>query len=87
MVSCLSLGISATRPSAQAPALTALLVVAAGLRSTGVLDWVGNRLLGSAVDERLHYVAGLYWYNEETTGEVLVNFLGPFDPAVAILPD
>lgn len=26
----------------------ALLVVAAALRSTGVLDWVGNRLLGSA---------------------------------------
>lgn len=32
--------------------IAALLVVAAGLRSTGVLDWVGNKLLGGAHNER-----------------------------------
>ncbi|MCH5375141.1 MAG: SLC13 family permease, partial [Planctomycetes bacterium] len=32
--------------------IAALLVVAAGLRSTGVLDWVGNRLLGGARNEQ-----------------------------------
>jgi len=32
--------------------IAALLVVAAGLRATGVLDWVGNRLLGGARDDR-----------------------------------
>ena len=31
--------------------VAALLTVAAGLRSAGVLDWVGNKLLGSAVTE------------------------------------
>ena len=30
----------------------ALLIVAAGLRATGVLDWVGNQLLGRAMSER-----------------------------------
>ena len=28
--------------------IAALLVITAGLRSTGVLDWVGDKLLGSA---------------------------------------
>jgi di/tricarboxylate transporter len=32
--------------------IAALLVVAAGLRSAGVLDWVGNKLLGRAETER-----------------------------------
>jgi di/tricarboxylate transporter len=32
--------------------IAALLVVSAGLRSTGVLDWVGNRLLGRAQSEQ-----------------------------------
>ncbi len=30
----------------------ALLTVSAGLQSSGVLDWVGNKLLGTAVDEK-----------------------------------
>jgi di/tricarboxylate transporter len=30
----------------------ALFAAAAGLRNTGALDWLGNRLLGSATDER-----------------------------------
>jgi iron complex outermembrane receptor protein len=41
------------------------------------------RINGSAVSDRLQYVAGLYWFEEETTGETTVNFLGPFDPALA----
>jgi len=32
--------------------IAGLLVVAAGLRSSGVLDWVGNKMLGSAETER-----------------------------------
>ncbi|MBC8356042.1 MAG: anion permease [Planctomycetes bacterium] len=32
--------------------IAALLVVAAGLRSSGVLDWVGNKMLGSVETER-----------------------------------
>ena len=32
--------------------IAALLAVAAGLRSTGVLDWIGERLLGTAETER-----------------------------------
>lgn len=41
------------------------------------------QLTGSAVNDRLHYVTGLYWFQEETKGETTVNFLGPFDPALA----
>jgi len=41
------------------------------------------QLLGSAFDDRLQYVTGLYWFREETGGRVNVNFLGPFDPAVS----
>jgi iron complex outermembrane receptor protein len=41
------------------------------------------QLTGSAVDDRLNYVAGVYWFNEKTKGETTVNFLGPFDPALA----
>jgi iron complex outermembrane receptor protein len=40
------------------------------------------QLSGDAQDDRLHYVTGLYWFQEKTTGETTVNFLGPFDPAL-----
>ena len=43
------------------------------------------QLIGSAFDDRMQYVAGLYWFSEETSGRTNVNFLGPFDPAVADL--
>ncbi len=41
------------------------------------------QLTGDAVDNRLHYVAGVYLFNEQTKGETTVSFLGPFDPALA----
>tara|TARA_R110002110_G_scaffold205066_7_gene417287 strand:- start:443296 stop:445761 length:2466 start_codon:yes stop_codon:yes gene_type:complete len=41
------------------------------------------RLTGSAIDDRLQYVAGVYWFEEETKGEKTVSLLGPFDPALA----
>lgn len=40
------------------------------------------QVTGNAFGDRLNYVAGLYWFSEETTGETTVNLLGPFDPAV-----
>jgi iron complex outermembrane receptor protein len=40
------------------------------------------QLTGSAMNERLQYVTGLYLFSEKTTGETTVNFLGPFDPAL-----
>ena len=40
------------------------------------------QLTGNAINDRLHYVAGLYWFSEKTKGETTVNFLGPFDPAL-----
>jgi iron complex outermembrane receptor protein len=43
------------------------------------------QLIGAGFDDRLQYVAGVYWYSEETEGRVNVNFLGPWDPAVADL--
>lgn len=43
------------------------------------------QLIGSGFDDRLQYVAGLYWFQEETGGRVNVNFLGPYDPAIANL--
>ncbi|MAC33010.1 MAG: hypothetical protein CME38_05320 [Haliea sp.] len=43
------------------------------------------QLIGSAVDERLQYVAGLYWFREESDGRETANYLGPFDPALANL--
>ncbi|MBT4518960.1 MAG: TonB-dependent receptor [Halieaceae bacterium] len=43
------------------------------------------QLTGSAFDDRLQYMAGLYWFNEQTDGRVNTNFLGPFDPAIANL--
>ena len=41
------------------------------------------QITGSAVNDRLNYVAGFYWFDEETTGETTVTFLGPYDPALA----
>lgn len=41
------------------------------------------QLTGSAADERLQYVAGLYLFKEKTSGETTVNLLGPFEPAIA----
>lgn len=38
------------------------------------------QITGSAANERLQYVAGLYWFKEETKGETTVNFLGPYEP-------
>lgn len=43
------------------------------------------QVTGSAADQRLQYVAGLYWFQEETVGETTVNFLGPYDPAISNL--
>ncbi len=40
------------------------------------------QLTGDAYDQRLQYVAGLYWYREETAGRIDANFLGPFDPSL-----
>ncbi|MBN7798900.1 TonB-dependent receptor [Parahaliea mediterranea] len=43
------------------------------------------QLVGSAFDERLQYVTGLYWFSEETQGRINLNYLGPFDPAIGNL--
>ena len=43
------------------------------------------QLTGSAFDDRLQYVAGVYWFKEETDQRRTVNLLGPYDPAVADL--
>jgi iron complex outermembrane receptor protein len=40
------------------------------------------QLTGDALGDRLHYVTGLYWFSEKTTGETTANFLGPFNPAL-----
>ena len=40
------------------------------------------QLTGSAFDERLQFVTGLYYFEEETEGSTQVNFLGPFDPGL-----
>ncbi len=39
------------------------------------------QLTGSAFDDRLQYVTGLFWFQEKTAGRVNVNYLGPWDPA------
>jgi len=41
------------------------------------------QLIGSAADERLTYVAGLFYFREETTGQQSTGFLGPYDPGLA----
>ena len=38
-------------------------------------------LVGSAFDDRMQYVTGVYWFSEQTDDNRLVNFLGPFSPA------
>ncbi|PLW81957.1 hypothetical protein CWI75_12740 [Kineobactrum sediminis] len=43
------------------------------------------QLIGSAADDRLQYVTGLYWFREESEGRQSISFLGPFDPAIANL--
>ena len=43
------------------------------------------QLTGSGFDDRLQYVAGVYWFSEETSGRIDVNLLGPFDPAIGDL--
>ncbi len=43
------------------------------------------QLIGSAFDDRLQYVTGLYWFAEESKGRQSISFLGPFDPAIANL--
>lgn len=43
------------------------------------------QLVGSGFDERLQYVTGLYWFREETAGRINLNYLGPFDHAIADL--
>ncbi len=43
------------------------------------------QLTGSAFDDRLQFVTGVFWFDEQTDGNTLVNFLGPFDPGIANL--
>ncbi len=40
------------------------------------------QLTGAAFDDRMQYVAGVYWFKEETDNRRTVNILGPFDPAI-----
>ncbi len=41
------------------------------------------QLTGSAFDQRLQYVTGVYWFDEQTDGNPQVSYLGPYDPAVS----
>jgi iron complex outermembrane receptor protein len=41
------------------------------------------QLTGSAFDDRLQYVAGVFWFSEETTGRKTVSYIGPYDPAIS----
>lgn len=43
------------------------------------------QFIGSAFDDRLQYVTGLYWFEEESKGRQSISFLGPFEPAIANL--
>jgi len=40
---------------------------------------------GSAFNDQLQYVSGLFWYREETDGGNNPSYVGPYDPAVANL--
>jgi iron complex outermembrane receptor protein len=40
------------------------------------------QLTGAAFDDRLQYVAGVYYFNEQTDGNRAVNLLGPYDPGI-----
>jgi iron complex outermembrane receptor protein len=41
------------------------------------------QLTGHAFKDRLHYVAGVYWFNEVTDGNPQVSYVGPYDPAIS----
>ena len=41
------------------------------------------QLTGSAFDDRMQFVTGVFYFDEETDGNIAANFIGPFDPAVA----
>ncbi|MEM1114540.1 MAG: TonB-dependent receptor [Pseudomonadota bacterium] len=41
------------------------------------------QLIGSAFEDRLQYVAGLFWFREETDDRITVNVLGPYAPSIA----
>ncbi|MBI3465775.1 MAG: SLC13 family permease [Planctomycetes bacterium] len=56
----------------------ALFVIAAGLRSTGVLDWLGHRLLGAARTENAA-LGRLTWF------EIILSAFVPNTPVVALL--
>ena len=43
------------------------------------------QLTGDMFNERLTYVAGLYWFNEKSDGAISVGYLGPYDPAIGNL--
>ena len=40
------------------------------------------QITGAAFDDRMQYVAGLFWFKEETDNRRSVSILGPFDPAI-----
>jgi iron complex outermembrane receptor protein len=40
---------------------------------------------GGGFDERLQYVAGAYWFREDSDKRRTVNILGPYDPAISNL--
>ena len=40
---------------------------------------------GSAFNDQLQYVSGLFWYREETDGGNNPSYVGPYDPAIANL--
>ncbi len=40
------------------------------------------QLIGSAADERLTFVAGAFYFSEETDGQQTTAFLGPYDPGI-----
>ncbi|MEM1112090.1 MAG: TonB-dependent receptor, partial [Pseudomonadota bacterium] len=43
------------------------------------------QLIGSAFDDRMSYVAGLFYFQEETENRRSVSLLGPFSPAISNL--
>lgn len=40
------------------------------------------QLIGSAFDDRMQYVTGFFYFDEQTDDNQIVNFLGPFEPAI-----
>ncbi len=43
------------------------------------------QLTGDAFEQRLRYVTGLYWFNEQSNGDIQIGYLGPWDPAISNL--